>query len=83
MAKTIYNGKEVETEDVTPTWRGILPLLLETVHLKGTKIELEKMAQLADERNEIIKVMSTAYPETPPKDFNEWMNYINSQLSKK
>lgn len=28
-------------------------------------------------------VGDTVYPENPPKDFNEWINYIYSLLRKK
>ena len=29
-----------------------------------------------------IKVLSTVYPENPPKDFNDWINHIYKLLNK-
>ena len=29
-----------------------------------------------------MKIISTVYPPNPPKDFNEWINYIHKELDK-
>lgn len=56
MAKTNYNGQEVETLDLTPTWEGLLPALLlvlehgETKEARDNAVkELRNMAQAADQ----------------------------------
>lgn len=53
----VYGRKPAGTINLTPTWRGVLPLLLET-YAHGTDkgramalAELQNMAKLADERN--------------------------------
>lgn len=51
-----YKGKWVKTEDVTPTWVGILPLLVET----NNQSELLRMAQMADKYVEITKSQKVA-----------------------
>jgi|SRR5580693_1760594 hypothetical protein len=51
----------MKTIDATPTWEGILPLLLENAASKNEKVrtntleELKRMAQLADKYNQCDK----------------------------
>ena len=40
--------------DATPTWEGVLPILLETVHLESSRIELRNMARCADNYNAFV-----------------------------
>jgi hypothetical protein len=46
--------KKGETIDVTPTWEGIMPLLLEGVKqgIPEASEELMRLARLVDQRNE-------------------------------
>lgn len=61
MAKTMYEGREVETLDLTPTWAGLLPALLAVITdgnnegRKTAKQELTRMAQAADNFNTLVK----------------------------
>lgn len=65
---TMFEGKEVtvETIDCTPTWSGLLNMLLE-IHSNGTTKEsrqtalqeLQKMARVADEHVEEMKELDT------------------------
>jgi len=41
-------------QDATPTWEGVLPILLETIHLESSRIELRNMARCADNYNTFI-----------------------------
>lgn len=60
MAQTMYKGQLVETIDVTPTWSGLLPTLLVLLQdaneegKKTTKKELQRMANAADNFNELL-----------------------------
>jgi hypothetical protein len=62
MAKTNYNGQEVETIDCTPTWEGVLPALLAVIQDgnaegKRTAIaELRNMAKAADQFRKVALV---------------------------
>lgn len=53
--------KYIKTIDCTPTWEGILPLLLEGLKSESNEVyrnnmkELRRMAQLADAYNKRIK----------------------------
>lgn len=58
---TTYNGKQVETIDVTPTWSGLLGYML-TVLADGNeegkrliKEEFKRMAMAADQANTLLK----------------------------
>jgi len=58
--------KKVMTIDCTPTWEGVLPLLLEGLKSDSNEVysnnmeELRRMAQLADAYNELIKSKQNA-----------------------
>lgn len=69
-----YNGQIVEVVDVTPTWQGLLPAMLdlyaqkknsvfsETSEAAGLRLligEFEKMAKAADNWNEHIKKINS------------------------
>jgi hypothetical protein len=55
--------KKVETIDLTPTWTGILPVLLAIYEFGDKSVaiaELRKMAGLADDYNDMVKTMGDA-----------------------
>lgn len=47
--------------DATPTWEGVLPILLETIHLESSRIELRNMARCADNYNSLINHAENLY----------------------
>ena len=57
----IYNGQEVEVFDCTPTWLGLLPMLLEIVRQGKADTplldEFKKMAKAADKWNAYNKAL--------------------------
>lgn len=60
--RAVAEQPTVQTIDITPTWRGILPVLVElatratTVEaMKDAEAELRKMAQAADRYNALAK----------------------------
>lgn len=63
---------EIRTVDLTPTWSNIVPmlvLLIEHGNSEGRRTawdQLYKMARLADERNEMARML----PEAPPYPFS-------------
>lgn len=71
---TVYEGKEVETIDCTPTWEGMLNyylLVLENGNEEGKKIakeELRNMARMADVGVASIKEKQSN--NKPPSDEN-------------
>lgn len=56
--KILYEGKMVEVEDCTPTWEGILPLLLEMFERSpDAREELNRMARAADSYKKLLKTV--------------------------
>lgn len=46
--------KEPTYTDLTPTWQGVLPILLATAHTKPSQEELLRLARYADETPALI-----------------------------
>lgn len=61
MKKTVYEGKVVDTIDITPTWEAILPSLIAVIqdgNGDGKRLaieELRRMATIADKYVELTK----------------------------
>lgn len=76
-------AKAVTTIDITPTWRGLLPVLVElatnatTVEAqKDAEAELQKMATAADRYNAIAKAHSTLQEDGDQPAFFETVRAI-------
>jgi hypothetical protein len=75
MAKAFYNGKE--TIDLTPTWQGMLKYILTLLQdgtPEGRKVaekELSRMAQAADNFNDLLKE-KRKHDEKFPNGFTSW-----------